>query len=409
MVDDLQREWDPASWADDVRWSEKYKTEPFFLFGKLIERMLGWVKDRIFELANGLADAVGVGVKYLWDAMWKAILDFNKTKGKEADEDIRNTLTVWGTNWDTFWNGVLGKQSKTTAAMTSDLASTTAKMEDIITVTIPIQSKKWSGYWDSVQLATTTAGNQLTGTVSSNFKMMSAEDLAYQNEIKGRSDTFWPGYTTSIEAVWNGIKDDWNTMWTDIRTSIDTWYADNLAPLVSIGRSIGQAIVDGMSAVLSGAGSIFNSLRDGFITWVDMNMYSMQLKAWSIGNEIVKALLSGLGPLGNLGWNILQQIIGMFGGAAQGGLAAAPWTGVVGEAGPEALIPLNSPATTKLLAAAMSKALQSTMQPIASPVSSMMRSGNTNSNTYNLYVNTTQPVLSTVQSFETLRAMYGTY
>jgi SLT domain-containing protein len=98
-------------------------------------------------------------------------------------------------------------------------------------------------------------------------------------------------------------------------------------------------------------------------------------------------------------------------GAATGGLVQKSTLLRVGELNKkEAIIPLESSMGIRLLALALNKAMHVSMNPIVMPVSGMSSPpGSGTTYQHNLYVNTVQPAVNVLQSYESMRAYYGTY
>lgn len=169
--------------------------------------------------------------------------------------------------------------------------------------------------WSSIVSAAKTAWNWIKEDGVNALK-------AAWEAIKAGAQTAWDGIKTAAKAAWEWIKTDGIAMAQEIGSNLletlsnaaseaASWVVSKLQEIpglvVSVGTSIGTTIMNGIKSALSGLGS-----------WVAGQIGSAASGAWG-------------------------AVKGAFGGKkhANGGFVNSPHVGMVGEAGPEVIIPLS--------------------------------------------------------------------
>lgn len=220
------------------------------------------------------------------------------------------TLTVWQsleaffiTTWDsiksaftTSWNAI--------KAVFSDVWKTLVEITEfeidlivgIIVLALDGFDPKWREHWQAI---------------SSFFT-----DL--WNTIKAFLKETWNWITSLFNTSLSGIQDVWNAVWGGV-------------------SSFFIGIWDGVKGALSSALGFLRSEIGTFVSWAEGVFAPVQAVVSAIGGAasgFMSAIKTGAGAVANVGSQITHF--------ATGGIVNGPTIALVGEAGPEAIIPLSS-------------------------------------------------------------------
>ena len=130
----------------------------------------------------------------------------------------------------------------------------------------------------------------------------------------------------------------------DLPARLNEWLLDIVSDLVSWGADIAASVIDGIIDGISGAASaVFRALRDMISAAWD------QVKDVPVVGDVAGVITGGVSAIGG-------AIGGLFGGA-RGALVTQPTLALIGEAGPEAVVPLDRAPGAMPLPAASTAAL----------------------------------------------------
>ncbi len=158
--------------------------------------------------------------------------------------------------------------------------------------------------------------------------------------IKGIVDIFMGVFTGDWDRAWSGVKQVVDSLWDGIKGAFNLgvkFFTDEVVPkFLSAGKSLGGALVDG---IVNGLKGIWDSVSDitSSLTGALKSAIQSSLN-WL--HENVSISIPGFDPPGpgsipGFDWHFpLIQL-------ASGGIVTSPTIALIGEAGPEAVIPLR--------------------------------------------------------------------
>jgi hypothetical protein len=320
----------------------------FGVTGKLITTVSAWYTQFLFDF-----DIWKITMSGRWNSFWMGISDW-----------LANTWSgIVTTNWRAIPNTFL-----------FDF--------DIWKITM---SGRWNSFWMGIS---DWLANTWSGIVTTNWRAIPNTFLfdfdIWKITMSGKWNSFWTGISDWLANTWSAIvSTNWKAVLDSILTVLTTWYDENIQSLFDKGAEIMGQIIRGLA-------------------WAVSNMVG-------IGEAIVRGVFAGvLYELRSRFWQVFGKNPDEM---AAGGVATGASNVIVGEAGAEAIIPLSSGRSIKMLARSLSAAMnmQVGMNSVAMPLGGMMGGGRSVVYNQNLYVNTTQQAVNVVQSFQSLKAMYGTY
>jgi phage-related protein len=209
----------------------------------------------------------------------------------------------------------------------------------------------WETQWDLVSFAAQNIWTGLTSFMSAQWALMKTDATAIWTDIETFFSTTWTGISIGATTAWNDIKSFFEGIWNDISSFVSTTVGGIESDLEYAWNEIGS----GMTAAWNELETIVNDAWTAIANIV--NNAIKQIMGW-ISNFIsdIQSAISWaeklLGMGGGGGSNAASSPMINVGTHAEGGIATSATAGIFGEAGPEALIPLDSPQGQGLLGGA---------------------------------------------------------
>lgn len=172
------------------------------------------------------------------------------------------------------------------------------------------------------------------------------------NGIKDVATTVWNGIKDFFVGLWNGIKDVATTIWEGIKTAVMT--------PINKAKELLTNVWNGISTTL---GNVWNGIKDT----ADRVWNSMVGVIKAPINAIIKAINGMINGLNKIHFSIPDWVPGLGGKSfgfnlstipllAKGAIVSSPTLAMIGEAGPEAVVPLDK--LSNLIADTTAKAPQ---------------------------------------------------
>lgn len=207
------------------------------------------------------------------------------------------------------------------------------KVSEVVTAVIAFVSE----HWDEIRAVIEPAMQALFLIISTVWEQIKTTIETIIGVIKGIVDVFMGIFTGDWQRAWDGVKEIVSSVWNGIKGTIENTIGliKDLAPLIlDAGKALGGALLDGLKAALSAtagfAGDVASAVLDAVKSIV--NTYVI--------DKINSSLEFSIGlPFGK-SFKVDPPDIPRL---AMGGIVTRPTLALIGEAGPEAVIPLNRP------------------------------------------------------------------
>lgn len=194
-------------------------------------------------------------------------------------------------------------------------------------------------HWDEIRAIIEPALEALVIIIETQWKLFQTVIETALGVIKGVVDVFMGIFTGDWERAWGGVKQVVESVWDGIRQTIETVIGaiKNLAPLIAdAGKALGSALLDGLKSALSAtagfagdvAGAVLAAVKEIINTQV-IDRINRTLE-FSFDTKI-----PGIGTIHIDPFDIPHL--------AAGGIVTRPTLALIGEAGPEAVVPLSGP------------------------------------------------------------------
>ena len=200
--------------------------------------------------------------------------------------------------------------------------------------------------WNAIKTAVTVVVQAIVTVITLYFNIYKTIITTYINAIKFVVTTVFNaikvvvttvlnGIKTVVTTVWNGIKAVTSTVWNAIKTAITSPIEAAKSVINGIVSFIrGLFNFSGLSSIVSG---VFNGIKNAIIGPIQSAYERVSGIISNIRNAISN--IPGAGVVGNA----IGTVGGWLGFGAEGAIIRRPGIMGVGEAGPEALIPLSNP------------------------------------------------------------------
>lgn len=230
---------------------------------------------------------------------------------------IQTVMGIIGPILETGWNTIVGIVLPIVQSIANAIGTAFSTILNVVSSIMGAVSGVISGAWQVIQGIFQTVVGSIVGLVTGDFSMMSDGVSSILNGLSGIVTSIWNGIMDAVGAVVNGIGDavtnGWNTVM-DVTDSIFGGAAD----------VIGSVMGDAENAVSGALDSIAGFFRGLHIEWPHIPLPHFEI--------------SGSFNLDPFNFSVPSIGINWY---AKGGVFNGPSVIGVGEAGPEAAVPLS--------------------------------------------------------------------
>lgn len=311
----------------------------------------------------GIFDVAGQLLGAAWQAVWTPISDFLKNIWDTMTQWIsiawNGIVTTFHTVFDpvvAWWNGIWTSISTTASNVWNSISATASSIWNSIknTITSLVQAAAtviqnvWStvsswlgGIWNSISSTASNIWNSITSSISNAI-----------NAAKSAIQSVWNSISSWISGIWNGIKNTALNLWNGITSTISSKVNDgknaissgwsNLTSIVSgIFNNVKSTIANIWEGIKKTVSAPIDWIRDkisGIFDNLNISIPHIPLPHFKLSGEFNP--LKGKIPSLDVKWY------------AKGGVFTKPTLlggmNGVGEAGPEAVLPLRDNVLAKI-------------------------------------------------------------
>lgn len=276
----------------------------------------------------------------LWDDLTTTVTNFFSGLDLTGSLDgLTAAFTAWfeprNVEWSAFWTGLIDSALIALGALGIDVSGSLNGLTSNFTNFEANLSQEWTAFWSDF---TTTVSNALATARATFTNWQTGISTAWRNFWSGlfsfaRSSldgirSIVSGAVSGIRSIINGFASGaastWNSFWSGLRTT-----ASNT--ITSIRSTISGALSSLQSAFSSFASNV-RGVWNSLLSTIQSVASSIQ----SIVNRVAGAVSSAISAARSLGNIDLNPF-------ANGGIVTRPTAALIGEAGPEVVIPLNRP------------------------------------------------------------------
>lgn len=274
------------------------------------QRFGGWLQDHlppIFEKIQSVIAAVMGSVN--------SDVGGNLAAVQQIFTDVTDIIT---TLWNRFGGTIIDYAVKTFANIKQVISGALTVVQGIFQTFAALLHGDWAGAWDGVKKILSGAWQVITGIVKQ-----------YLNLVGTLMEIGWSAVKGIVGSVWDGIK----TVISNGISNIVGWIADipgKLRDRIGSFREAGAALIGGVVDGMKNAGGVI----EGIASNVWNAVRSLLNSAIDKINAALEFTISLPGPDLTINPANIPHL-------AKGGLVTSPTLALIGEDGPEAVVPLS--------------------------------------------------------------------
>lgn len=283
------------------------------IIGTAFFTVLGVVADvvgSIFDALSGLIDfIVGVltgnwqkawgGIKDFLSGIWEAIKTIVSAAINVVATTIGTVLNAIKTTFSTIWQSIKAAVSTIINAIRSTIASVMATIQTKISTVLNTIKTTFSTAWNAIQTTVSTIINAVREKISSTMATIQTGISTVLSNIRAGWNNAWENMKSTVLSIFNGI-------WNGIKGTINN--------IIGGVEKMANGVIDALNGMINA----LNSLKFDVPDWVPgIGGKTFGLNISTIGNISIPRL-------------------------AKGGVIDRATVAMIGEAGKEAVVPLEN-------------------------------------------------------------------
>lgn len=255
--------------------------------------------ERAWEGIKSFFSGIWEAIKSIVSAVWNAIKSIVSAAISVVSSVISTVLNTIKTIFSTIWNSIKTTVNTVWNAIKSTISTVINTISTIISTVLNSIKTTFSTIWNSIKTTVTTIINSVKSTIS----------------------TVMGSIQTGISTALSSIKTNWSNMWTNMKTTV-----------VNIFNGIWSSIKGVINSIIGGIEKMANGVIKGINGMINaLNKLSFDVPDWvpEIGGE-------------TFGFNIPTISTISIPRLATGGVVDQATVAMIGEAGQEAVVPLEN-------------------------------------------------------------------
>lgn len=318
----------------------------FDALGGLIDFIAGvftgdW--ERAWEGIKTFFSGIWEAIKSIVSAVWNAIKSIVSAAIGVVSSVISTVLNTIKTIFSTIWNSIKTTVNTVWNAIKSTISTVINTISTIISTVLNTIKTTFSTIWNSIKTTVTTIINSIKSTISTVINAVSTTISTVLNGIKTTFSTVWNSIKTTVTTIINSVKSTISTVMGSIQTGISTALSSIKTNWSNMWTNMKTTVVNIFNGIWSSIKGVINSIIGGIE---------------SMANAVIKGINSMIKALNNLSFDVpdwVPEIGGKTFGfniptlstisiprLATGGVVDQATVAMIGEAGQEAVVPLEN-------------------------------------------------------------------
>lgn len=318
----------------------------FDALGGLIDFIAGvftgdW--QRAWEGIKTFFSAIWEAIKNIVSVVWSAIKAIISTALGVISSVISAVLNTIKTIFTTIWNAIKTLINTVWNAIKSTISTTINAISTIISTVLNAIKTTFSTIFESIKNTVTTIFNAIKTFISTTINTISTTISTVLNSIKTTFSTILESIKTTVNTIFNAIKSTITTIMGTIQSGISTALSSIKTTWSNMWESMKTTVINIFNGIWSSIKGVINSIiggvekmANGVINGINgmiraLNNLSFDVPDWvpEIGGETFGFNISTIGNIS------IPRL-------AKGGVVDQATLAMVGEAGQEAVVPLEN-------------------------------------------------------------------
>lgn len=241
------------------------------------------------------------------------------------------------------WDAIKAKTLEVWGAVTEFLKTTWDSITQTVTSVWNGIKDFFSGVWDAIKTVFMFAAQLAVGAVIGIFSVFGIDIVAVFTKIKLYFDVVWTAIKLVFNTALEWIKNTWNSVWGAISNfigpiwdSIKNTISDSWNFILGKFAEFAEPLNKAWTSLWSGVGQTLTIVWEGVKTTIKNSINWILEKVNSVIRALNSVAAKGAGAFGAKSISIPEIPL-----LAAGGIVNQPTLAMIGEAGPEAVIPLS--------------------------------------------------------------------
>lgn len=299
--------------------------------------------ERAWEGIKSFFSGIWEAIKSIVSAVWNAIKSIVSAAISVVSSVISTVLNTIKTIFSTIWNSIKTTVNTVWNAIKSTISTVINTISTIISTVLNSIKTTFSTIWNSIKTTVTTTINSIKSTISTVINAVSTTISTVLNSIKTTFSTVWNSIKTTVSTIINSVKSTISTVMGSIQTGISTALSSIKTNWSNMWTNMKTTVVNIFNGIWSSIKGVINSIIGGIE---------------SMANAVIRGINSMIRALNNLSFDVpdwVPEIGGKTFGfniptistisiprLATGGVVDQATVAMIGEAGQEAVVPLES-------------------------------------------------------------------
>ncbi|WP_026486807.1 phage tail tape measure protein [Caldanaerobius polysaccharolyticus] len=260
--------------------------------------------------------------------VWNQVKQLISTVTEQIKTILQAFVQLVSAIWNKWGDDIMKIVNATFNVVKTVITTVLSVISGVIKTVTSLIKGDWQGVWNGIKDITNSIWSGIKNIVTSVLNLLTTSISAALNVIKDIFSGIWNGIKTLTSSVWEGMKNTVSNATNSVKNTVLSVGNGIKNGLSGIWESVKSTAINAWSSLKGAASNIFNSIKEAILApfrniHIPLPHISVNWKSIGVGDLKIKI------PDFDVNWY------------ATGGIFNKPSIIGVGEAGPEAVIPIR--------------------------------------------------------------------